>query len=107
MLGGLPIHATLSYYPCSPPHPARHASVRTPPPRRRPQAAALAPAADRLRGFRIRVAWQPPTDPQHFIDGAICYDSAGAQGAGTAEYACPTGGLAGRYVSVQIYDRAE
>ena len=66
-----------------------------------------ASAADRLRGFRIRVARQPPTDPQHFIDGVVCYDKTNAQGPGTAEYDCAGGGIAGRYLSVQIYDRAE
>jgi len=65
------------------------------------------PPADRLRGFRIRVAWQPPTDPQHFTGSSICYDNPGAQGVGASEYACAGGGIAGRYISVQIYDRHE
>ena len=53
------------------------------------------------------MAGLPPTDPQHFKGGGVCYDNAGAQGPGAAEYACAGGGIAGRYVSVQIYDRAE
>ena len=62
-----------------------------------------------MRGFRIRVAWQPPTDPRHFIDGIVCYDSGlnGTNGNGTVGYVCAGGGIAGRYVSVQIYNRSE
>lgn len=63
-------------------------------------------AADRLTGFRIRVAQQPPTDPRHFTDGTVCYDNPGNQGGiAPVEYACAGGGILGRYVSVQIYDR--